>query len=148
MEAPGCQHVLTQPAMLTHLSCPSEVAKGVAWLTFPTRRVFVRKCPKPRGLTYQQGGHERADTAAGHQAPNWAEINAASRRKAAQWCATRPLGRFVMIRLIMKPWRALLQSYMDSAGEAWETAQRCIEAKHVVTGQEVVDSTVYVCSPF
>lgn len=83
------------------------------------------------GMADQELPNETAGGAtAGNEEAAWAEVNAARRRTAAEWLASRPLARLVLQRTAMEPLRQLLGRQFEVAAEEWELEQqaRILEA--------------------
>ena len=65
---------------------------------------------------------------------DWAALNARVKRVAAEWIATAPFGRVIVMRVVLEPWRQLMHSFIEMSGEAWELKQRLQESTFLSRG--------------
>lgn len=89
--------------------------------------------------TAHDDGLGRSETK-GEQQPDFAKINAARRRDAAQWLCASPFGHLVLQRLIMEPLRELLARYLHITSAEWEKEQECRAAAAMQSGNSGFNS--------
>lgn len=65
---------------------------------------------------------------------SWAKINDRHRQRGDQWAATDPMGRIVLMRLVMTPLRELLHAQFEMASGTWEVRQQAKVAKCLQDG--------------
>ena len=79
------------------------------------------------------GSFGEAGIAEEEDMPTFQELNAKRQGKAANWLATDPLPYLQGMRLCMKPLSTLMDVYLLTASEAWETQQRANLSKGLTT---------------
>lgn len=95
-----------------------------------------------RGLAAE---HDRDGGGAGEGADpsDFARINAAHKRHAAEWLRGLPLGRLILQRMLMEPLRELLGAQFKVAGAEWEQEQACKAAAAIAMGDLSTSSRQY-----